>query len=42
MNKAVLMNADIHKCAEVNDIAHRSGKFHTGFQVLDPHHIAAQ
>ena len=36
------MHADVHKCAEVDDVAHRAGEHHAGFQVLHAHHIAAQ
>ena len=34
MHKAVLMNADVHKDAEVNDVAHRPAQDHAGLQIL--------
>ena len=36
------MHADIHERAEVDDVAHGAGQFHTGFQVLHAHNVAAQ
>ena len=30
MHQAVLMDADVHENAEVNDVAHRAGQLHAG------------
>src|SRR5699024_11365729 len=42
MHQPVLMDADIHKSPEVNDIAHGSLEDHALLQVFDIQHIAAQ
>ena len=42
MHQAVLMNAQVHKSAEVDDVAHGAREFHTGLEVLQTHDIAAQ
>ena len=42
MHQAVLMHADIHKSAEIDDVAHRAAQLHAGLQVLQLQNIRAQ
>ena len=42
VHQPVLMDADVHKHAEVDDVAHRAGEHHAGLQVLHVQHIGAQ
>ena len=42
VDQSVLMDANIHKHAEVNDISYCAGQNHTGFQILDLQHILAE
>ena len=42
MDQTVLMNADIHKSAEVDDVADGAFQLHARFQILHPHHVGAQ
>ena len=42
MDKAVLVDADIDKSAEVDDIAYGALQFHARFQVLHFQHVSAQ
>lgn len=42
MNKSVLMNADIDKCAEVDYISDRAFKLHPLFQILDVENITSE
>ena len=42
MNQSVLMNADIDKRAEIDDVSDRSRQFHADFQVVDVHDIRAK
>ena len=42
VNQAVLMHADVHEGAEVNDVAHGAGEFHAGLQILHVQHVGAQ
>ena len=42
MHQPVLMDADVHEHAEVNDISHRAGELHSGLQILQLQHIGAQ
>ncbi len=42
VDQAVLVNADVHKYAEVDDIAHGAQEHHAGLQILDVQHILAQ
>ncbi len=39
MHQAVLMDADVHKRAEINDVPHCAGQHHAGLQVLHLHHV---
>ena len=34
MDETILMNTDIHKHAKVDNVAHRTGQFHAGDQIL--------
>ena len=42
MHQTVLMDADVHENAEVDDIAHRAGQLHAGLQILHFQHVLAQ
>ena len=42
MHQAVLVYADVHKSAEVNDIAHGARQLHAGLQVLNGEHVRPQ
>ena len=42
MHQAVLMHADIHKNAEVDDVSHRAAELHAGLQVLQLQNIRTQ
>ena len=42
VDQSVLVDADVHKDAEVDDISHRPGQDHTGLQVLDLQHVRPQ
>ena len=40
VHEAVLVYADVHKGAEVNDISHGAAEYHAGLQILNLQHIA--
>ena len=42
MYESVLVNADIDKRAEVDDVSHRTAEFHTGSQVLNVENVRSQ
>ena len=42
MYESVLMHADIHERAEIDDVAHRSLELHARFEVLDLQNVRAQ
>ena len=42
MHKPVLMHADVHEHAEVNDVAHRAHQLHPRLEVLYLQHVLAQ
>ena len=42
VHQTVLMNADVHKCAEVDDVAHRTLQGHAFLQVLHVQHVLPQ
>lgn len=42
MDKSVLMNTDIDKCAEVDYISDRAFKLHSLFQILDVENITSE
>ena len=42
MHQTILVHAQVHKGAEVDDVAHRAGELHARLQVLQAHDIAAQ
>ncbi len=42
MHEAILLDANIHKRAEVDDIAHRALQHHPLFQVFQLQHVLAQ
>ena len=42
MHQPVLMDADIHEHAEVDDVPHRAGQFHAGLQILHLQHVGAE
>ena len=42
MDKTVLMNADIHKCAEIDHIPHGSFEDHAFFQIFHIQHVGAE
>lgn len=42
MDKAILMNADIDKSAEIDYISYGSGKYHTGLQIVHIHNVISK
>ena len=42
MHQPVLVDADVHEHAEVDDVAHRAGELHAGLQILHLQHVGAQ
>ena len=42
VDQPILMDPDVHKCPEVDDVAHRPLELHPGLQVPGLHHIGAQ
>ena len=42
VNKSVLVNTNVNKCAKVDNVTHGSGQFHIGLEVLDAEDIIAQ
>ena len=42
VHQPVLMDADVHKCPKIDNVAHRALQLHAGLQVLKAHHVGAQ
>ena len=42
VDQAVLMDSDIYKCTEIDDIADRSLQYHAGFQVFDGQNVGTK
>ena len=42
MNETILMNTDVDKRAEIDDVPHRSGKLHPGLKIFDAQNIGFQ
>ena len=42
MHKSVLMNADVHESAEVDDVSDSTRKLHTGCEVAHIHNVCAE
>ena len=42
MHQTVLMHADVHKDAEVNDVAHRAAQLHAGLQILQLQNVGPE
>ena len=37
-----LMDSDVHKCSEINDVSHCSGELHPRFEVRDIHYVSSK
>ena len=42
MHQTILMHADVHKDAEVNDVAHRAAELHAGLQILQLQNVGPE